>query len=128
MENEKFYFTNLGPATPLRYGENPHQNGECYGDSNNVFKKLHGKELSYNNLGDIDAAVGLMNDIKGETAFAIIKHANSCGFAIRPTLLESWKYALAADQESAFGGIFITNTHVDVVTATEINEIFYEVI
>lgn len=128
FNNADVFNLTVGPAKELRYGENPHQKGTCYGDLGIMFQKLHGKEISTNNLGDIDAAVGLMNDIKEGIAFAIIKHANSCGFAIRPTLIEAWKDALAGDSESAFGGIFITNTKMDKVTADEINKIFYEVV
>lgn len=111
----------------LRYGENPHQQGAFYGDFAKMFEQLHGKEISYNNLLDIDAAVGLINDFD-ETAVAILKHNNACGVALRPTLLESWKDALAGDPESAFGGIVITNRTVDKATADEMNKIFFEVV
>ncbi len=111
----------------LRYGENPHQQGAFYGDFAKMFDQLHGKEISYNNLLDIDAAVGLINDFD-ETAVAILKHNNACGVALRPTLLDAWKDALAGDPESAFGGIVITNRAVDKATADEMNKIFFEVV
>ncbi|MCC7244900.1 MAG: bifunctional phosphoribosylaminoimidazolecarboxamide formyltransferase/IMP cyclohydrolase [Saprospiraceae bacterium] len=113
----------------LRYGENPHQNGVFFGDFEKVFDKLNGKAISYNNLVDIDAAVQLMREFQvGKPAFAILKHTNACGVARRHTLLEAWQAALACDSTSAFGGIFITNTKVDLATAQEINKLFYEVL
>jgi phosphoribosylaminoimidazolecarboxamide formyltransferase / IMP cyclohydrolase len=113
----------------LRYGENPHQNGVFFGDFEQVFDKLQGKAISYNNLVDIDAAVQLMREFQlGKPAFAILKHTNACGVARRHTLLEAWQAALACDTTSAFGGIFITNTKVDAPTAQEINKLFYEVL
>lgn len=113
----------------LRYGENPHQQGVFYGELEEMFEKLSGKALSYNNLVDIDAAVGLMREFKdADPTFAILKHTNSCGVATRPTLLNAWQAALAADNVSAFGGILIANTEVDLATAQEINKIFYEVL
>ncbi len=111
----------------LRYAENPHQKGAFYGDFAAMFEQIHGKEISYNNLLDIDAAVGLINDFS-DTTVAILKHNNACGVAIRPTLLEAWKDALAGDPESAFGGIVITNRPVDKATADEMNKIFFEVV
>ncbi len=111
----------------LRYAENPHQKGAFYGDFTAMFEQIHGKEISYNNLLDIDAAVGLINDFS-DTTVAILKHNNACGVAIRPTLLEAWKDALAGDPESAFGGIVITNRPVDKATADEMNKIFFEVV
>ncbi|MBC7865755.1 MAG: bifunctional phosphoribosylaminoimidazolecarboxamide formyltransferase/IMP cyclohydrolase [Bacteroidia bacterium] len=111
----------------LRYGENPHQKGFFFGDLNAIFDKLNGKELSYNNLLDVDAAVNLMADFT-ETTFAILKHNNACGIASRPKLIDAWTDALAADPVSAFGGILITNTTVDAETAAEINKLFFEVI
>ena len=111
----------------LRYGENPHQKGIFYGDLNEMFEKLNGKELSYNNLLDVDAAVQLINDFN-ETTFAILKHNNACGVASRPKVIDAWKDALAGDPVSAFGGILITNTEVDEETAAEINKLFFEVI
>ncbi|HNC98364.1 MAG TPA: bifunctional phosphoribosylaminoimidazolecarboxamide formyltransferase/IMP cyclohydrolase, partial [Myxococcota bacterium] len=113
----------------LRYGENPHQNGVFFGDFEQIFEKLQGKAISYNNLVDIDAAVQLMREFQlGKPCFAILKHTNACGVARRHTLLEAWQAALACDTTSAFGGIFITNTRVDVATAQEINQLFYEVL
>lgn len=111
----------------LRYGENPHQNGFFFGDLDSVFEKLHGKEISYNNLLDIDAAVNLISDFN-ETTFAILKHNNACGLASRPQLADAWKDALAGDPVSAFGGVLITNKEIDKETATEINKIFFEAI
>lgn len=113
----------------LRYGENPHQSGVFFGDFERVFDKLSGKSISYNNLIDIDAAVQLMREFQlGKPAFAILKHTNACGLARRHTLVEAWNAALACDSTSAFGGIFITNTRVDLETAREINKLFYEVL
>ncbi len=113
----------------LRYGENPHQSGVFFGDFEQVFEKLGGKAISYNNLVDIDAAVQLMREFRlGKPTFAILKHTNACGVARRHTLLEAWKAALACDSTSAFGGIFICNCPVDLATAQEINKLFYEVL
>ncbi len=113
----------------LRYGENPHQKGIFHGDLDAMFDKLHGKELSFNNLLDVDAAVNLMNEFKNEApTFAILKHNNPCGLAIRPTLKEAYVATLASDPVSAFGGILIANTTIDMATATEINELFCEVV
>ncbi len=111
----------------LRYGENPHQKGVFYGDFDGMFSQLHGKEISYNNLLDIDAAVSLMAEFD-ETTFAILKHNNACGLASRETLLDAWKAALAGDPVSAFGGVLIANRAIDVATAEEVNKIFFEVI
>ena len=96
-------------ATPLRYGENPHQKGAFYGSLDKCFKQLHGKEISYNNLLDIDSAMALMKDFGTEPAFAILKHNIACGLAVRPSLLEAYQDALAADPVSAFGGVLISN-------------------
>lgn len=113
----------------LRYGENPHQPALFYGDFDAMFKQLHGKEISYNNLLDIDAAVNLMADFSDcEPTFAVLKHNNACGVASRPTILEAWKDALAGDPVSAFGGVLIANREIDADTAAEINKIFFEVI
>jgi len=113
----------------LRYGENPHQAGVFFGDFDKVFDKLSGKAISYNNLVDIDAAVQLMREFRlGRPTFAILKHTNACGVARRDTLLDAWNSALACDSTSAFGGIFIANTTVDLETAQEINKLFYEVL
>lgn len=111
----------------LRYGENPHQKGVFYGDLESCFDKLNGKEISYNNLGDIDAACALIDDFEGQTAFAILKHNNACGMAVRKSLLEAWKDALAGDPVSAFGGVLITNQKVTKEVADEMHKIFFEV-
>ena len=111
----------------LRYGENPHQRGVFYGNLEGCFDKVGGKEISYNNLGDIDAACSLIDDFAGQTAFAILKHNNACGMAVRPTLLEAWKDALAGDPVSAFGGVLITNQKVSKEVADEMHKIFFEV-
>ncbi len=111
----------------MRYGENPHQKGYFFGDFDKIFTQLHGKEISYNNLLDIDAAVGLISEFT-EPTFAVLKHNNACGLATRPTIAEAWRDALAGDPVSAFGGILITNGEVDAEAAEEINKIFFEVI
>ncbi|HPR31116.1 MAG TPA: bifunctional phosphoribosylaminoimidazolecarboxamide formyltransferase/IMP cyclohydrolase [Prolixibacteraceae bacterium] len=110
----------------LRYGENPHQRGIFFGEFDALFDKLHGKEISYNNLLDIDAALALIDEFS-ETSVAILKHNNACGCASRPTLVEAWKDALAGDPVSAFGGILITNAPIDIETAVEMNKLFFEV-
>ena len=116
-------------STVLRYGENPHQQGTFYGNFDAVFDKLNGKAISYNNLVDIDAAMNIMHEFRdGDPCFCILKHTNACGVAVRPTVLEAWKDALAGDPTSAFGGILITNTTVDLATAREIDQLFYEVL
>ncbi|SDS51441.1 bifunctional phosphoribosylaminoimidazolecarboxamide formyltransferase/IMP cyclohydrolase [Gramella sp. MAR_2010_147] len=113
----------------LRYGENPHQKGTFYGDFDNIFDKLHGKELSYNNLLDVDAAVNLMNEFKGEApTFAILKHNNACGLAQRASIHKAYVDALAGDPVSAFGGILISNVEIDAETAEEIHKLFCEVV
>lgn len=114
-------------SMPMRYGENPHQNGYFFGDFKAMFDQLHGKEISYNNLLDIDAATQLIADFT-DTTFAVIKHNNACGLASRPILVDAWKAALAGDPVSAFGGILVTNKEVDAETAAEVNKIFFEVI
>ncbi|QIE59382.1 bifunctional phosphoribosylaminoimidazolecarboxamide formyltransferase/IMP cyclohydrolase [Rasiella rasia] len=113
----------------LRYGENPHQRGFFFGDFDAMFDKLHGKELSYNNLLDVDAAVNLMNEFKGEApTFAILKHNNACGMAQRDSILDAYNDALAGDPVSAFGGILISNSEIDASTADEIHKLFCEVV
>lgn len=112
---------------PLRYGENPHQKATFFGNIDEVFEQLHGKQISYNNLGDLDAAIGLISEFE-EPAFAILKHSNACGVACRPRLADAWKDALAGDPVSAFGGVLITNSEVDEETAEEVNKLFFEVI
>ncbi len=116
------------PFRPLRYGENPHQQARFYGELDAMFEKLNGKELSYNNLVDIDAAVDLINEFEDETAFAILKHTNACGIATAPTGKEAYLKAFAADTVSAFGGVLITNSEVDLSTAEEVNKLFFEVL
>ncbi|MEC4116759.1 bifunctional phosphoribosylaminoimidazolecarboxamide formyltransferase/IMP cyclohydrolase [Myroides phaeus] len=113
----------------LRYGENPHQKGHFFGNFDELFQKLHGKELSYNNLLDVDAAVNLMNEFKGGLpTFAILKHNNACGVAQRATMKQAYLDALAGDPTSAFGGVLIANDKIDVETAEEINKLFCEVV
>ena len=114
-------------STVLRYGENPHQKGYFFGDFEAMFQQLHGREISYNNLLDIDAAVSLIAEFS-EPTFAILKHNNACGIASREKLIDAWKDALAGDPVSAFGGILVTNQPVDEETATDINQLFFEVI
>lgn len=116
-------------SSVLRYGENPHQKGVFHGDLDAMFDKLHGKELSYNNLLDVDAAVNLMAEFKNDDpTFAILKHNNACGLATRSTISEAYSDALAGDPVSAFGGILISNTEIDEETATKIHELFCEVV
>ncbi|MDE6556571.1 MAG: bifunctional phosphoribosylaminoimidazolecarboxamide formyltransferase/IMP cyclohydrolase, partial [Duncaniella sp.] len=114
-------------AKKMRYGENPHQEGYFFGDFDAMFSQLHGKEISYNNLLDIDAAVCLISEFTDPT-FAVLKHNNACGLATRPTIAEAWRDALAGDPVSAFGGVLITNGEVNAEAAEEINKIFFEVI
>lgn len=128
------YFNNTHFKTPfgkdkihLRYGENPHQPAAFYGDLSALFTQLHGKELSYNNLVDIDAAIQLIREC-GKNTFAIIKHTNVCGIAVGSSLKDSWDRALQGDPESAFGGVLICNAAMDAETATAINELFFEVL
>lgn len=116
-------------VSELRYGENPHQKGYFFGNLEALFDKLHGKELSYNNLLDVDAAVNLMNEFKGEApTFAILKHNNACGLAQRDSISQAYIDALAGDPVSAFGGILIANTQIDAATAEEIHKLFCEVV
>jgi phosphoribosylaminoimidazolecarboxamide formyltransferase/IMP cyclohydrolase len=116
-------------AQVLRYGENPHQKGVFFGDFDAMFNKLHGKELSYNNLLDVDAAVQLMGEFTHDApTFAILKHNNACGLATRETLVAAYKDALAGDPVSAFGGVLICNRPIDLATATEIHDLFCEVV
>ncbi|MFI5202951.1 MAG: bifunctional phosphoribosylaminoimidazolecarboxamide formyltransferase/IMP cyclohydrolase [Flavobacteriales bacterium] len=119
----------INGSYPLRYGENPHQPAKFFGNLADMFDHLHGKELSYNNLLDVDAAVNLLADFKTDKAlFAILKHNNACGIAMRKELIDAWKDALAGDPVSAFGGILITNKTIDIATATEIDLLFCEVV
>jgi phosphoribosylaminoimidazolecarboxamide formyltransferase/IMP cyclohydrolase len=126
-ENLPLFRESINESNPLRYGENPHQKGAFYGKLNDLFEKLNGKELSYNNLLDVDAAVNLIAEFT-ETTFAILKHNNACGVASRDNVLDAWKSALACDPTSAFGGILISNATIDKATAEEINKLFFEVI
>ena len=126
-DNDTAFKQSIQHSQVLRYGENPHQKGIFYGNLNELFTQFSGKELSYNNLLDIDAAVNLIAEFK-DTTFAILKHNNACGLASRPRLIDAWKDALAGDPTSAFGGVLITNTAIDLATAEEINKLFYEVI
>lgn len=113
---------------PLRYGENPHQKGIFYGNLDELFEKLQGKELSYNNLVDVDAAVDLVQEFKGETAFVIIKHTNACGVATGRTVKEAYQKAFQADTLSAFGGVLVTNKEVDKDAAEAMNPLFFEIL
>jgi phosphoribosylaminoimidazolecarboxamide formyltransferase/IMP cyclohydrolase len=114
-------------SSHLRYGENPHQQAAFYGKLDDVFQQMNGKELSYNNLLDADAAMALIRDFE-DTTFAIIKHNNACGVATRPTVKDAYLAALAADPVSAFGGILITNRRIDVATAQEMDKLFFEIL
>jgi phosphoribosylaminoimidazolecarboxamide formyltransferase/IMP cyclohydrolase len=114
-------------VSALRYGENPHQKGVFYGDLTEMFDKLNGKELSYNNLVDVDAAVALIDEFE-EPTFAVLKHTNACGIASRELILDAWKAAYACDPVSAFGGVLICNREIDLETATDINNLFFEVL
>jgi len=127
-----FFQTSTGMPNSLRYGENPHQQAQFFGRLGELFTQLNGKELSYNNLVDVDAAMHLIRDF-GATAneasvFAIIKHTNVCGIAERQTVASAWQAALAGDPESAFGGVLVCNGTIDAETANAINEIFFEVL
>ena len=117
----------INTSYPLRYGENPHQKGVFYGDPDMIFKKLHGKEISYNNLLDIDAALNIIDEFKTPT-FAIIKHNNACGVACRSNAFDAFKDALSCDPVSAYGGVIVTNSNVDEQIAGEIDKIFFEII
>jgi len=126
-EEKHSFKQSIRKSKTLRYGENPHQKGIFYGDLENMFTKLNGKEISYNNLLDIDSAINLITEFD-DTTFIILKHNNACGLASRENLINSWKDALAADPISAFGGVLITNEEINLETAEEINKIFYEVL
>ena len=126
-ENALYFLESVANPKAMRYGENPHQSGVFYGDLSNLFEQLNGKDLSYNNLVDVDAAVQLIKEFNDIT-FAIIKHTNVCGVAQRATVKESWDTALAGDPESAFGGVLVCNGTIDKATAEAINEIFFEVL
>ena len=127
--SDKVFKQSILEQQTLRYGENPHQKGIFYGDLDQLFKKLHGKELSYNNLLDVDAAVALMSEFQDDApTFAVLKHNNACGMATRPTICEAYVDALAGDSVSAFGGILIANREIDSSTANEIHQLFCEVV
>ncbi len=128
-KSEVVFRESFNSVKKLRYGENPHQEGYFYGDIDALFDKLHGKELSYNNLLDIDAATNLMLEFSNDIpTFAILKHNNACGLAQRSTIKQAYIDALAGDPTSAFGGILIANTEIDLETATEIHSLFCEVV
>ena len=128
-QEEEVLKLSIKTAKTLRYGENPHQKGHFFGPLSDLLEQIHGKEISYNNLLDIDAAVSLMLEFyNGDCSFAILKHNNACGFATRPNLKEAYLDALAGDPVSAFGGVLITNKSIDLETANEINSLFCEVI
>jgi phosphoribosylaminoimidazolecarboxamide formyltransferase/IMP cyclohydrolase len=132
--NSDYFLESITNPQPMRYGENPHQPGVFYGDLDKLVTQVNGKELSYNNLVDVDAAIQLIGEFSEETnslfdtVFAIIKHTNVCGIAKRGSVNESWKAALAGDPESAFGGVLVCNKNIDKATAESINEIFFEVL
>jgi phosphoribosylaminoimidazolecarboxamide formyltransferase / IMP cyclohydrolase len=127
--DDTFYKESIAEGQILRYGENPHQKGFFFGDFDAMFSKVHGKELSYNNLLDVDAAVNLILEFKDEKpTFAILKHNNACGLATRDTMQQAYLDALACDPTSAFGGVLIANNTIDEATATEINHLFCEVV
>ncbi|MEP2026476.1 MAG: bifunctional phosphoribosylaminoimidazolecarboxamide formyltransferase/IMP cyclohydrolase [Reichenbachiella sp.] len=127
-QEEPSFKQSVRQAQSLRYGENPHQNGSFFGDLTALFDQLNGKELSYNNLVDVDAAVSLIREFEGETAFAIIKHTNACGVAKGKDVKDAYLKALSSDNVSAFGGVLITNKKVDLAAAEEINKLFCEVL
>lgn len=126
-ENLPFERIALNSKYELRYGENPHQTGAFWGNFDELFEKHNGKQLSYNNLLDVDAAVNMIEDFGPHTCI-IIKHNNACGIATRNSALEAWNTALACDNISAFGGVIIFNSEVDAATASEINKLFFEVL
>ncbi|MDQ6814589.1 MAG: bifunctional phosphoribosylaminoimidazolecarboxamide formyltransferase/IMP cyclohydrolase [Bacteroidota bacterium] len=134
FNNDSNASLDTGIKHSLRYGENPHQKAVFEGDLSKIFEQLHGKELSYNNLVDVDAAIELINEFpameagKTDAIFAIIKHTNVCGISSRTTIKEAWDFALAGDPESAFGGVLVCNGTIDKTTAEAINEIFFEVL
>ncbi|WP_396171949.1 bifunctional phosphoribosylaminoimidazolecarboxamide formyltransferase/IMP cyclohydrolase [Flavobacterium sp.] len=127
--DETYYKQSIANGQILRYGENPHQKGYFFGDFDQMFTKVHGKELSYNNLLDVDAAVNLILEFKhNDPTFAILKHNNPCGLATRSTMKQAYLDALAGDPTSAFGGVLIANGTIDTETALEINQLFCEVV
>ena len=127
--DETYFKTSISDGQILRYGENPHQKGFFFGDFDKIFSKLNGKDLSYNNLLDIDAAVNLITEFKNnDPTFAILKHNNACGIATRKDIKDAYLAALACDPTSAFGGVLIANRKIDLATANEINSLFCEVV
>ncbi|MGJ3233426.1 bifunctional phosphoribosylaminoimidazolecarboxamide formyltransferase/IMP cyclohydrolase [Marivirga sp.] len=124
----KGFKNSISENKTLRYGENPHQEGVFFGDLEELFDQLNGKELSYNNLVDVDAAVSLIEEFEGETAFAILKHTNACGMALGNSVKEAYQKAFAADTLSAFGGVLITNQTVDKEAAEEMHSLFFEIL
>ncbi|MEZ4853607.1 bifunctional phosphoribosylaminoimidazolecarboxamide formyltransferase/IMP cyclohydrolase [Flavobacterium sp.] len=129
LDKQNYYKASFANGQTLRYGENPHQKGFFFGDFDAIFTKLNGKELSYNNLLDVDAAVNLINEFKNDDpTFAILKHNNACGLATRKTMQQAYIDALAGDPTSAFGGVLIANGKIDLATASEIHSLFCEVI
>ena len=127
QENVPAFKQSILVSKPMRYGENPHQKGTFYGDLDRVFTQLHGKELSYNNLVDVDAAISLAGEFS-EPTVAIVKHTNPCGIASRPSLKQAWLDALACDPVSAYGGIIIANGTIEADTAGELNKLFFEIL
>lgn len=127
-QNLPRYKASIQQSQTLRYGENPHQQGTFHGDLSAMFNQLNGKELSYNNLVDVDAAINLVKEFDGETAFVIIKHTNACGVATAPTVREAYLKAFQADTISAFGGVLATNRPIDLTAAEEINKLFFEIL
>ena len=128
--NENHFLFSAGSPKPMRYGENPHQQGKYFGDLSKLFNQINGKDLSYNNLVDVDAAIQLIGEFNDEAdaTFAIIKHTNVCGISSRASVETAWQDALAGDPESAFGGVLVCNKEIDKSTAEQINEIFFEVL
>jgi phosphoribosylaminoimidazolecarboxamide formyltransferase / IMP cyclohydrolase len=126
-ENLDFFKQSFTTSKTLRYGENPHQEAKFYGDFSAMFDQLNGKEVSYNNIQDIEAAISLIDDFE-ECSFAVLKHTNPCGLASRKTVVDSWKAALAGNSVSVFGGVLISNRKIDQEAAEEINKIFFEVL
>ncbi len=127
-EEEKSLKISVQESRTLRYGENPHQKGTFYGDLDAMFEKLNGKELSYNNLVDIDYAINLIDEFKGETAVAILKHNNACGCALGTDVKDAYLKALAGDPVSAFGGVIVSTQPIDLAAAEELNKLFFEVL
>ena len=137
-QSPSYFFESKNNSRSMRYGENPHQSARFYGNLSELFEQENGKELSYNNLVDVDSAIQLIGDLTDpaelisgngkDAVFAIIKHSNVCGASIRPTVKQAWDSALAGDPESAFGGVLVSSRQIDKTTAEAINEIFFEVL